>query len=433
MTMNINDFPSMRTGIHGLQLEDVPLTAIAQEAETPVYVYSKSALLTNLESYKKAFSSFPTLLCYAVKANSHIALLREIGSQGFGADIVSVGELERALLAGIPPQKIVYSGVGKLESEIHRALEVGILRFNAESIFELKLINTIAKSRGIKAQISLRINPDIDAKTDPKITTGLYSTKFGISLADLPAAIAATRDCSAIELNGLACHLGSQMTQISPIRDAARSMAQLTTKLRADGFHIQYLDMGGGLGIRYHHEDPPQVSEYSKTILNEIQTLKDIALIMEPGRSIIGNTAVLLTRVIGIKETPTKRFVIIDAAMNDLMRPSMYNAYHEIVQVNPKSSSTDHATYEIVGPVCESSDYFGKDRSLTDPKEGDLLAICSAGAYGMTMASNYNSRPKPAEVLVDKYNFEIITKREPLSRLWEMEAPTANRGKSVPN
>jgi diaminopimelate decarboxylase len=401
-----------------LMMEGVSLEELGRNMGTPLYVYSLSAILEQMQAMQSAFGAHPTTFCYAVKANSNINLLKEIFKQGFGADIVSVGELERALVAGADPGKIVFSGVGKDEGEIRRGLEAGILCFNVESMFELRAISRIAKAVGKKARICLRINPNIDAKSNPKISTGLYTSKFGIPYQSAAEYLALVRDRSEIQLIGLACHIGSQIVDLSPVKNAAQSMVKLCKETIQAGFPIVYLDLGGGLGIQYDQESPPAFQAYADTILSEIKETS-LKLILEPGRVIVGNSGVLITKVLGIKRTPAKRFVVIDAGMNDLLRPSMYDAYHAIEPAVTKSGKLELA--DIVGPICETTDILASDRPLPDVNEGDLLVVKSCGAYGFSMASHYNTRPKPAEILVQGASAKVIRRRERLADLWASE------------
>jgi diaminopimelate decarboxylase len=401
-----------------LMMEGVSLEELGRNMGTPLYVYSLSAILEQMQAMQSAFRAHPTTFCYAVKANSNINLLKKIFKQGFGADIVSVGELERALVAGADPGKVVFSGVGKDEGEIRRGLEAGILCFNVESMFELQAISRIAKAAAKKARICLRINPNIDAKSNPKISTGLYTSKFGIPYQSAAEYLAFVRECSEIQLIGLACHIGSQIVDLFPVKNAAQSMVKLCKETIQAGFPIEYLDLGGGLGIQYDQENPPAFQAYADAILSEIKQTS-LKLILEPGRVIVGNSGVLITKVLGIKRTPAKRFVVIDAGMNDLLRPSMYDAYHAIEPAVTKSGKLEPA--DIVGPICETTDILASDRPLPEVNEGDLLVVKSCGAYGFSMASHYNTRPKPAEVLVQGASAKIIRRRERLADLWASE------------
>jgi len=405
---------------HQAFCEEVSLSEIAQTLGTPAYVYSSATLARHCTQFKEAFESHPTSFCYAIKANSNVSLLKQIFSAGFGADIVSLGELERALLAGVKTDNLVFSGVGKTEAEITRALEVGILSFNVESFFEIENIAKIAKQLHKKAPISLRVNPDIDARTHPKISTGMHSSKFGIALEHLDSFlkfIKENKDC--LELVGLACHIGSQLTDLGPLDEAAKDMVQLVEDVRSKGFAIRYLNMGGGLGIRYTEESTPSIAEYASTLLKHIRKIK-IHLIVEPGRVLVGNCGVLLTKVIGVKESPEKKFIITDAAMNDLIRPTLYGSHHEFRTVK-SDPNAQIQNYDVVGPICETGDFLGLNQHLPPMKSGDLLYIRTCGAYGFSMSSNYNSRTRAVEVLVEGNSCRVIRKREELNDLWSKE------------
>ncbi|MBM4250384.1 MAG: diaminopimelate decarboxylase [Deltaproteobacteria bacterium] len=401
--------------------EAVDLTQLAKTEGTPAYVYSRAMLRHHCESLRAAFQGYPTQACFAVKALSNLSVLKEIFGCGFGADLVSAGELERALLAGAPADKIVFSGVGKQAHEIERALNANIMMFNIESPFEVEMIATLAKTMGKVAAVSIRVNPNIDAQTNAKITTGLYSTKFGIAEHDLPALLDAIRRQPGLKLVALGCHIGSQILDLNPLRDAARQMAGLCQSVRQLGFELKHIDMGGGLGIRYRHEDPPSVQSYAATLIDEIKST-GLSLIIEPGRSLVGNIGILLTRVINVKKTPDRHFVVVDAAMNDLVRPTLYESYHTIegVVTSPAHVS-ERSLCDIVGPICESGDYLGKDRLMTLPNPGDLLMVRGCGAYAASMASQYNSRPRAPELLVDGGAYKVARKRETLASLWADE------------
>ena len=410
---------SHRDGLY--HCESVSLDQLAKEVGTPAYVYSRAAIASRCQELLQAFSEYPSLICYAVKANSNLSIIREVHRHGIGADLVSVGELERALMAGVDPQKIVFSGVGKTGREIRRALAAGILFFNVESSFELDLLSQIARDLGVKASVSLRINPNIDAKTNAKISTGLYSTKFGLPEGDLPELADRILRDPYLEFVGIACHIGSQITDLTPLDRASRRMAELATTLKNRGHHLKFLDLGGGLGIRYNQETPPSIQDYAQT-LTRAARLTGLTLVIEPGRSIIGNAGILLTNVIGIKKTPDRQFVVIDAAMNDLIRPTLYEAFHDIVPVRVAAGAQkSQVLCDFVGPVCETGDYIAKDRLCAPPQAGDLLAIQSCGAYGWSMASQYNSRPRPAEILVSGEEWHTIRPRETIESLWEPE------------
>ncbi len=398
--------------------EDLALAEIADAVDTPAYVYSSETLLRHCKEFQKAFHSHPTHFCYAVKANSNLSVLKTIFSQNFGADIVSQGELERALRA--KAKHIVYSGVGKKDSEIQRALEVGILAFNVESFFELERIAILAAKLSKKAPICLRVNPHIDAKTHPKIATGLYSTKFGIALDQLENFISFIKENSShLELIGLACHIGSQLVDLEPISQAAEEMVKLSKKISGEGFGLRYLNLGGGLGIQYTDERAPSIADYAETILQHVRK-SSLELILEPGRVLVGNSGVLLTKVLGIKETPQHKFLIVDSAMNDLIRPTLYEAQHTFCTVK-NFEKKKMQKYDIVGPVCESGDFLGKNIELPPLARGDLIYVRTCGAYGASMSSNYNSRTRAVEVLVEGSKFRIVRKRETFEDLWRGE------------
>jgi len=399
--------------------EGVPLKRIAQEVGTPAYVYSLATLKRHFNVFDQAFAKVPHIVCFSVKANSNLALLRAFAKQGSGFDIVSGGELFRALKAGGDPRKIVFSGVGKKKHEIEYALNTGILMFNVESEEELTALNEIAGGIGKKAPISLRVNPDVDPQTHPYISTGMKKAKFGVdikkSLDTYKKAVALKN----LEVIGVDCHIGSQLTSVTPFIDALAKVREyldrvLVGELKKEGAQIRYLDLGGGLGIHYHDETPPLPEDYAKAIIKGLDGL-GVTLILEPGRVIVGNAGILLTQVQYIKETETKKFVIVDGGMNDLIRPALYGSYQAIRPVAQNKAET--ITADVVGPICESGDFFAKDREIARPKRGDLLAVMSAGAYGFTMASNYNSHPKPPEILVDGDQYYVVRKRETLDDL----------------
>jgi diaminopimelate decarboxylase len=359
--------------------------------------------------FDSAFRSGPHLVCYSLKANSNIALLRLFGRLGAGADVVSGGELFRVLKAGIPASKVVFSGVGKTSQEIEYALENQILMFNVESPQELAAIDQQAGEMGVRAPVALRINPDVDPRTHPHIATGLRENKFGIEFGQALGVARAASHLRHFEIVGVDCHIGSQLTEIGPFVEALRRLKALVGDLRGEGFEIRFMDLGGGLGITYHHEAPPHPSEYARAILRETESL-DVTLIFEPGRVIVGNAGVLVTKVLYTKRTSQKFFVIVDAGMNDLIRPSLYGAFQAILPVVERKG--EEIVADIVGPICESGDFFAKDRKIVEPRAGDLLAIMSAGAYGFSMSSNYNSRARVCEVLVKGDTSHIIRERE---------------------
>ena len=392
-----------------LYCEEVPVRLIAEKIGTPCYIYSLATLSHHFTIFDSAFTSVAHLICYSVKANSNIAILKLFGSMGGGADIVSGGELYRARKAAIPPERIVYSGVGKTVEEIDFALREKILLFNTESVQELEQINRRAEAMSTNALVSLRVNPDIDPNTHPYISTGMKKNKFGISVDSALRASEKAKSLKNLEIVGLDCHIGSQLTDVTPFVDALRRLRSLIDRLRQTGFHIRYLDLGGGLGIVYDQEAPPQPHEYARALLAELEDI-DCTLIFEPGRVIVGNAGVLVTKVLYIKRNQAKNFVITDGAMNDLVRPSLYGSYHYIQPVHRSLKETE--IVDVVGPICESSDFLAKDRGLPMPAAGDYLAVMSAGAYGFSMSSNYNSRPRAPEVLVKGGQYFVIRQRE---------------------
>ena len=397
--------------------EDVSLEAIANQFGTPTYIYSKNTLIDTFESFQKGLLKTNHLICFAVKANSNIAILNLFANLGAGFDIVSGGELERVLYAGGDPQKIVFSGVGKTTSEIEAALKANILCFNVESQSELLRIEAVASKINIKAPISIRVNPDVDAKTHPYISTGLKDNKFGVDFNQALALYLEAKGMSYIEIKGIDCHIGSQITELKPFVDALDRVLSLVDQLKNNNIHLSHIDIGGGIGICYQDESPPDFDIYTKEILNKIQNL-DVKIIFEPGRALVGNAGVLLSKVEYLKQNDVKHFAIIDAAMNDLMRPTLYDAYHDIKIV--REQDTKLQSFDVVGPVCESGDFIAKNRSLK-LKENDLVCIMSAGAYGMSMSSNYNSRGRAAEVMVDRDKIFEIRAREKSSDLFKLE------------
>ena len=394
--------------------EEVALTRIAEEFGTPTYVYSRDALERAYLAYADALKGQKSLVCYAVKANSNLAVLNVLARLGAGFDIVSVGELERVLRAGGDASKIVFSGVGKQPHEIRRALEVGIRCFNIESEAELERVNEVAGAEGKIAAISFRVNPDVDAGTHPYISTGLKENKFGIDIDDAVRIYGRAAQMDSVKVVGMDCHIGSQLTEVAPFLDALDRVLMLVDKLAENGIQIEHLDLGGGLGVCYTDETPPTPQEYIGQVLEKMAG-RELELIFEPGRSIAANAGVMLTRVEFLKPTGEKNFAIIDGAMNDLIRPSLYSAYQEIVPVMLRETG-EAKQWDLVGPVCETGDFLGKDREL-NLETGDLLAVCSAGAYGFVMASNYNSRGRPAEVMVDDNQHFLIRQRETLNDL----------------
>lgn len=400
--------------------EDVAVADIAARFGTPCYVYSRATLQRHWHAFDAAFGDRKHLVCYAVKANSNLAILNLLARLGSGFDIVSVGELERVLAAGGQPNKIVFSGVGKREDEIRRALQVGIRCFNVEVLGELERINQLAGELGVVAPVSFRVNPDVDAKTHPYISTGLKENKFGIDIQQAIVAYRRAAELPNVEVVGIDCHIGSQLTDSTPFLDALDRVLALVDQLAGEGITLKHLDLGGGLGIRYRDEQPPQPAEYIAALLEKLGD-RDYEIMLEPGRAIVGNAGILVSKVEYLKPTSGKNFAIIDAAMNDLVRPSLYGAWQDIIPVNADSVATEN-TWDIVGPVCETGDFLGKQRDLK-LSEGDLLVVRSAGAYGFTMSSNYNSRPRAAEVMVDGDQCHLIRARESLEQLWQGEQP----------
>ena len=392
-----------------LYCEKTPVRKIAQEVGTPVYIYSSSTLRNHYQAFDAAFAGIPHIVCFAVKANSNLSILKLFASHGGGADIVSGGELFRALKAGVDPQKIVFAGIGKTGEEISFALKSNILMFNVESSHELKKINEVAGSLGVKARVALRVNPDIDPKTHPYISTGLKKSKFGIAIKNALEEYQLASALPNIEIIGIHKHIGSQITEIAPFADAMKRITGIVKELKESGIDIKYIDAGGGLGIRYDDEEPPHPKELGNVLLPLIKDT-GCTLILEPGRVLTGNAGMLLTKVLYLKTGEVKNFVIVDAGMNDLIRPSLYEAHHEILPVEKRAGES--FTADVVGPICESGDFLAKDRKLMKPETGDLLAVMSAGAYGFTMSSNYNSRPRVAEVMVDGDTYTVIRKRE---------------------
>jgi len=392
-----------------LHVENVDLRAIAREFGTPCYVYSSATVRGNWRAYDRAFGGRPHRVLYAVKANDNLSLLRVLRDQGSGFDIVSGGELERVIAVGASPADIVFSGVGKSHAELERALGVGVSCINVESAAELARIGDIARRMGCQAPLALRVNPDVDAATHPYISTGLKENKFGIPLADAEQLYRQIADDPALRAVGIASHIGSQLTDAGPVVLAVRELARLATTLERRGIVLEHIDVGGGLGIRYRDEEPPAIADFVATVSAEVPAA--LRIVIEPGRSVVGPAGILLTRVEYLKSTPAKNFAIVDSAMNDLLRPALYDAWHEVVPVSAPTGDIEPVLYDIVGPVCESGDWLAKDR-LLGLGQGELLAILDVGAYGYVMTSNYNARPRPAEVLVTADSYRLIRARE---------------------
>jgi diaminopimelate decarboxylase len=410
------DYFQYRDGV--LFAEDVNLNDIVAEYGTPCYVYSRATIERHWNAFARAFDGRNHLICYAVKANSNLAVLNILARLGSGFDIVSIGELERVLRAGGDASRVVFSGVGKREDELQRALGAGIKCFNVESAAELERLDQVAGELGLSAPVSLRVNPDVDAKTHPYISTGLKENKFGIDINKAVDLYKLAASMQNIELVGVDCHIGSQLTEVEPFVDALDRVLVLLDQLETDGIHLRHIDIGGGLGIRYEQEEPPEPGVYASAIASRMED-RDLEIIMEPGRAIVGNAGILLTRVEYLKHGDDKNFAIVDAAMNDLIRPALYSAWQEIIPVQ-ESGAGEPDTYDVVGPVCETGDFLGKDRNLKITS-GDLLAVRSSGAYGFTMSSNYNSRPRAAEVMVDGNNVHLVRERETLEDLMRGE------------
>ena len=394
-----------------LYCERVPVSQIAKEVGTPCYIYSHATLIRHFQVYDSAFKNIPHIIAFAMKANSNLAILRLMAKEGSGVDIVSGGELFRALKAGVPPSKIVFAGVGKNAEEIRDALKADILMFNVESSPEIHALNDVAASLGKKARVALRINPDIDPKTHPYISTGLKKSKFGIAADRAVEEFTLASSLGHIEVVGVHAHIGSQLTEVTPFVESLKKVITLVDTLKKQGINIRYLNIGGGLGITYSDEKPPLPQELADAVSPLVKNL-NLTLVMEPGRVIVGNAGILVTKALFEKIGETKRFIIVDAAMNDLIRPSLYNAYHDIRPVSEVLLHRPKHAVDVVGPVCESGDFLAKDRTLPEVKPGDLLAVMSAGAYGFVMASNYNSRPRVPEVLVKDGEVHVIRTRE---------------------
>ncbi|NMQ19318.1 diaminopimelate decarboxylase [Candidatus Competibacter phosphatis] len=402
-----------------LHAEDVPVADIAATVGTPCYIYSRATIERHWRAFDHAFGEHPHLVCYAVKANSNLAVLNVLARLGSGFDIVSGGELERVLAAGGDPGKIVFSGVGKRRDELEHALEMKIRCFNVESEAELALLERVAAERGQRAPVSLRINPDVDADTHPYISTGLKQNKFGIEVERALAVYARAAASPYLEVVGVDCHIGSQLTRVAPFVDALERVLALVGRLEAQGIAIRHLDLGGGLGIRYRDEEPPLPAEHAAALLERLRD-RPHEILIEPGRAIVGNAGILVTRVELLKQGDEKSFAVVDAAMNDLLRPALYSAWQAIIPVEPRAVGEPHR-YDVVGPICETGDFLGKDREL-NIEPGDLLAVRSAGAYGFAMSSNYNSRPRAAEVMVNGGRFQVVRQRETVAELYAGEA-----------
>jgi len=395
---------------HSLYLEDTPLADIARREGTPCYVYSRATILDRFRAYNQAFGDVPHKICYAVKANSNLAILKLLAEAGAGFDIVSGGELFRVLQAGADPQTVIFSGVGKTSQELDYALEHQIRSFNCESEPELVLIDALASRRDVKARVALRVNPDVDASTHPYISTGLRQHKFGIDIADAESVYDRARSLPNLVLDGVSCHIGSQITDIAPMLQVFDKMIELVERLRARGIPIRTLDLGGGLGVAYKPGDRAlSICEFIQAMCQRTAG-HGLAILIEPGRSIVAEAGLLLTRVLYRKTNGDRQFVIVDAAMNDLIRPALYQSHHEIVPLRENQAGT--ITADVVGPVCESGDFLARDREMPNVMPGDLLAVCTAGAYGFVAASNYNSRPRPPEILVEGDRFRVVRKRE---------------------
>lgn len=406
-----------------LYAEDVPVAEIAATVGTPCYIYSRATLERHWLAFDHAFNNHPHLVCYAVKANSNLAVLNLLARLGSGFDIVSGGELERVLVAGGAPDKVVFSGVGKRRDELEHALTVGIRCFNVESEPELALLEQVAMAQGKKAPVSLRINPDVDANTHPYISTGLKQNKFGIDPERALKIYARAAASPHLEVMGIDCHIGSQLTQVAPFVAALERVLALVKRLERQGIHIHHLDLGGGLGIRYRDEAPPLPAEHAAALIAALRD-QPYEILIEPGRAIVGNAGILATRVELLKQGADRDFAVVDAAMNDLIRPALYSAWQEIIPVEPRTLGQPRR-YDVVGPICETGDFLGKDREL-NIQPGDVLAVRSAGAYGFTMSSNYNSRPRAAEVMVDGNRFQIVRRRETVAELYASETLLAD-------
>lgn len=403
-----------------LYVEDLPVKQLAEEFGTPLYIYSRATLERHWHAFDSALGDHPHLICYAVKANSNIGILNVMAKLGSGFDIVSQGELERVLAAGGDASKVVFSGVAKSRAEIMRALEVGIRCFNVESIAELHHINQIAGEMGKIAPISLRVNPDVDAHTHPYISTGLKENKFGVSVDEALEVYKLAATLPHVKITGMDCHIGSQLTELQPFLDATDRLIRLIEQLKEDGIMLKHLDLGGGLGVTYTDETPPHPSDYAAALLNKLKGYENLEIILEPGRAIAANAGILVAKVQYLKSNESRNFAITDTGMNDMIRPALYEAYMNIIEID-RTLEREKAIYDVVGPVCETSDFLGKQRELAIA-EGDYIAQRSAGAYGASMSSNYNSRPRTVEVLVDGDKAHLIRRRESLSELWALES-----------
>ena len=402
-----------------LYAEQVDLQDLAEEYGTPLYVYSRATLERHWKAFDRALGTHPHLVCYAVKANSNLAVLALLARLGSGFDIVSIGELERVLHAGGRAEKVVFSGVGKTAEEMARALDAGIRCFNVESKAELYCLEQVAADKGVQAPVSLRVNPDVDAKTHPYISTGLKDNKFGIAIDDAVEVYQYISSSDHLKVEGVDCHIGSQLIEVTPFVDALDRVLALVDRLAENNIELHHLDLGGGLGIRYQHENPPLPEEQMAALLQRLQG-RNFEILIEPGRAIAGNAGILLTRVLYLKHNEYKNFAIVDAAMNDLMRPALYDAWQAIVPVL-ENTAAQSKVYDVVGPICETGDFLGKERELAI-EQGELLAIRSAGAYGFSMSSNYNSRPRAAEVMVDGNKHQVIRQRETIEQLYAGES-----------
>jgi diaminopimelate decarboxylase len=422
MTTDLPDFFTVRD--HQLWVEGVSLSSLAQAHGTPLFVYSQAAMLQALGAYQKGLAGRRHQICYAMKANSSLAILQTLVRAGCGLDIVSGGELERALRAGVSPNKVIFSGVGKTRAEMRRALNVGIACFNVESVAELDVLGDVALAMGVRAPVSLRVNPNVDAQTHPYISTGLKDNKFGIAHEDVVSTYQRAATHPGLRVVGIDCHIGSQITQAGPYLDAMDRVLDLVQAIEAHGITIEHIDFGGGLGINYHGDTPPSADALWQALLAKLDArgYGQRTIYIEPGRSLVGNAGVCLTEVLYLKPGEHKNFCIVDAAMNDLPRPAMYQAYHQIVPVQSPSAGTPTLTWDVVGPVCESGDWLGRDRTLA-VRPGDCLAVLSAGAYCMSMSSNYNTRGRAAEVLVSGDRVQVIREREGTEDQMRLEKP----------